>query len=305
MTDQPALRIENLKFRYHKRRRGEPWVIDIGALTLARGEQVLLTGGSGRGKSTLLHLIAGLMEPVDGETYVDGTPIHSLRGAQRDLFRGKRIGMIFQSFNLLHGFSALDNVLAALMFSSMPRKEHKRRALYLLKHLGIDHPRRNPDKMSVGQQQRVAVARAMACDPVLVLADEPTASLDPDNALNAIELIQSICREKNAALLCVSHDPALRERFARQASLDDLARGLAPQRPAIPMAAAAPPVEARQKAAGSDVEPVDHEEAEDDVELDLEGEVVRRDPLGELGDVDDDDDADDVNLKEQDEPLSR
>jgi len=301
MTDQPALRIENLKFRYHKRRRGEPWVIDIASLTLRRGEQMLLTGGSGRGKSTLLHLIAGLMDPVEGETYVDGTPIHSLRGAQRDLFRGKRIGMIFQSFNLLHGFSALDNVLAALMFSSLQRKEHKRRALYLLKHLDIEHPRRNPDRMSVGQQQRVAVARAMACDPVLVLADEPTASLDPDNALNAITLIQDICREKNATLLCVSHDPALRERFARQASLDDLARGEqgirapAAQPPARPERPERPAPPTPVKAASGAGAPADPDE---DLELDIEGEVIERDPLADLDD-------DDVELKEQDEPLSR
>ncbi|MCZ6835979.1 MAG: ABC transporter ATP-binding protein [Planctomycetota bacterium] len=228
MTDQSALRIENLKFRYHKRRKSEPWVIDIPALQMHRGDQMLLTGGSGRGKSTLLHLICGLMDPLQGETYVDGTPIHSLHGAQRDLFRGKRIGMIFQSFNLLHGFSALDNVMAALMFSTIPKGEHRKRANYMLRHLGIEHPRRHPDKMSIGQQQRVAVARAMVCDPVLVLADEPTASLDPENARIAIKLIQDICQEKNAALLCVSHDPALPERFENRVSLDELAKGVLP-----------------------------------------------------------------------------
>ena len=228
MIDQPALRIDNLKFRYHKRRKSDPWIIDIPSLQLNRGDQLLLTGGSGRGKSTLLHLICGLMDPIAGETYVDGTPMHSLHGAQRDLYRGKRIGMIFQSFNLLHGFSALDNVMAAMMFSTIPKSKHRKRATKLLNHLGIDHPRKHPDKMSVGQQQRVAVARAMVCDPVLVLADEPTASLDPENAQIAIKLIQDICEEKNAALLCVSHDPSLPDRFTKQASLDDLANGVVP-----------------------------------------------------------------------------
>lgn len=221
--DHTALRIENLKFSYHHKRGNVDWVIDIPALELKRGEQMLLTGGSGRGKSTLLHLICGLMEPLEGETFVDGTPIHSLHGAERDLFRGKRIGMIFQNFNLLHGFSAQDNIMTALMFSDIPRSEHRHRARELLKHLGIDHPRHHPEKMSIGQQQRIAVARAMACDPVLVLADEPTASLDPENSQIAMEMIQNICMEKNAALLCVSHDPAMSDRFEHKASLDELA----------------------------------------------------------------------------------
>lgn len=230
MPHQPALRIDNLKFRYHRRRKSDPWVIDIPALELHRGEQMLLTGGSGRGKSTLLHLICGLMDPLEGETYVDGTPIHSLHGAARDLFRGQRIGIIFQNFNLLQGFSALDNVMAAMMFSSIPRGKHRRRARDLLHHLGILHPRKHPDKLSIGQQQRIAVARAVACDPVLVLADEPTASLDPENGQKAMQLIQNICREKNAALLCVSHDPVMCERFDIQASLDELANGEIPAR---------------------------------------------------------------------------
>ena len=234
MNNQSALRIDNLKFRYHRRRKSEPWVIDIPALEMQRGEQMLLTGGSGRGKSTLLHLICGLMDPVEGETYVAGNPIHSLHGAARDLFRGKRIGMIFQNFNLLHGFSALDNVMAAMMFSTIPRGDHRKRAKSLLHQLGIDHPRKHPEKMSIGQQQRIAVARSMACDPVLVLADEPTASLDPDNAQIAMELIQNICREKNSALLCVSHDPTMCDRFDRRASLDELAKGLGAQQEHIP-----------------------------------------------------------------------
>ena len=280
VTHKPALRIESLKFRYHRRRRGEPWVIDIPALAMTRGEQMLLTGGSGRGKSTLLHLICGLMDPVEGETHVDGTPIHSLHGHDRDLFRGKRIGMIFQSFNLMHGFSALENVMVAMMFSSIPRREHRRRARDLLQHLGIDHPRRSPDKMSIGQQQRVAVARAVACDPVLVLADEPTASLDPDNAQIAMELIQNICQEKKSALLCVSHDPTMSERFERQASLDELAKGEIPAEAPVPLASAKV-TEAEIAMLSPAQEEVPIVEASTDVadeepvpELDLDGNVV-------------------------------
>lgn len=217
-----ALSIRDLKFRYPDAPAGSHsggWIIDFPMLDLARGEQILLTGGSGRGKSTLLHLIAGLIEPSQGEVRIAGQSITATHGAARDLFRGRHIGMIFQTFNLLHGFSAVENIMAALMFSEIPPREHRPRAEALLRHLGIERIEADPDRLSVGQQQRIAVARAVACDPVLVLADEPTASLDPDNAHAAMDLIQSLCREKNAALLCVSHDPAMASRFDRKEAI--------------------------------------------------------------------------------------
>lgn len=219
-----ALAIRDLKFSYAGNPGAEGWTVRVNSLSVQRGEQVLLTAGSGQGKSTLLQIIAGLMEPSEGTVEIGGTRMHGLRGADRDHFRGRTVGMIFQTFNLLHGFSALENVMAALMFSRIPRREHKDRAAALLLHLGIERVDADPDRMSVGQQQRVAVARAVACDPILVLADEPTASLDPENAATAIALIQEACREKNAALVCVSHDPAMRSRFTREESLEGLRR---------------------------------------------------------------------------------
>lgn len=224
MADHPALSIRDLRFRYSGE--GTPWTVEIAQFDLARGEQALLTGGSGSGKSTLLHLVAGLIDPEEGSVRVAGQAVHGLRGAARDLFRGRHVGLIFQTFNLLHGFTALENVLAALMFSAIPAGEHRARARALLDRLGIDRHDATPDRLSVGQQQRVAVARAVACDPVLVLADEPTASLDPENAGAAMELVRSVCKEKNAALLCVSHDPAMAGLFERRVRLADLARPL-------------------------------------------------------------------------------
>ena len=123
--------------------------------------------------------------------------------------------MIFQTFNLLDGFSARQNVLTALMFSDLPTGEHGGRADELLAHLGIERPHATPDRLSVGQQQRVAVARALACRPSLVLADEPTASLDPENAARAVSLIRESCEREGAALLLTSHDPSLRGDFDR------------------------------------------------------------------------------------------
>lgn len=214
-----ALDIQDLKYRYSARPEGgaaEPrWVIDLPRLQLKQGEQALLQGGSGSGKSTLLQLIAGLLDPTGGVIKVASQPVHSLHGARRDLFRGRHIGMIFQTFNLLHGFSAIENVMAALMFSNIPSKEHRRRAEDALSALGIERLHATPEQLSVGQQQRVAVARAVVTNPALVLADEPTASLDPANATIAMDLIQRVCRERDAALLCVSHDPSLGARFER------------------------------------------------------------------------------------------
>jgi putative ABC transport system ATP-binding protein len=229
----PALRIENLRVTYRAARPEDAFTLRIAHLQLDPAEQVLLTARSGGGKSTLLAIIAGLSTPDSGTVHVAGQDIHALRPAARDRFRGGHIGMIFQTFNLLHGFSALENVLAALKFSDVPAREHRARAEALLERLGIERPGATPDTLSVGQQQRVAVARAVAARPTLVLADEPTASLDPENAAAAIELIQAACAEAGAALLCVSHDPAMAERFQRRVRLDELAEA-APAAPAAP-----------------------------------------------------------------------
>lgn len=220
MSTPPALDILALRFAYDDLTSDRTrWTVNLPQLILAPGEQVLLTAGSGRGKSTLLQLISGLLDPIEGHVKIAGQDIHALEGAKRDQFRGRSIGMIFQTFNLLQGFSAAENVEAALMFSSLPANQHHERAVALLTTLGIETPDRSVENLSVGQQQRVAVARAVAVKPALVLADEPTASLDPENASAAMDLIQNTCREVGAALLCVSHDPGMAARFGRREAL--------------------------------------------------------------------------------------
>lgn len=225
-----ALSIRALSFT-HRPATGEdaePFTLRVGALDVAVGEQMLLTARSGGGKSTLLGLIAGLLDPDAGTVEIAGQNVHALRGAARDRFRGRHVGMVFQTFNLLTGFTALENVMAAMMFSSIPPREHAERAHELLSSLGIEKHGHLVERLSVGQQQRVAVARAVACDPVLVLADEPTASLDPENALGAMDLLEKACAAKNAALLCVSHDPAMSSRFIRRERLEELGAMEAP-----------------------------------------------------------------------------
>lgn len=216
----PALRIEDLSFRYDRRAVDAPPVVRVGHFELGPGEAALLRGRSGSGKTTLLGLVAGLLEPTLGRVEIAGQDLHALRGAARDRFRGRHLGVVFQTFNLLHGLSARENVLAGMMFSDIPRGEHNARALALLERLGLERVDARPEALSVGQQQRVAVARAVAARPTLVLADEPTASLDPENADAAIELIKEACAEAGAALLCVSHDPAAAAHFGR---VEDLA----------------------------------------------------------------------------------
>jgi putative ABC transport system ATP-binding protein len=181
---------------------------------------MLLVGRSGCGKSTLLQLIAGLVDPMSGTVKVGGHDMHAVRGAARDRLRGRSIGMVFQTFNLLQGFTARENVLVALLMSDVPKSEWPARAEGLLRSLGIERLDARVEELSVGQQQRVAVARALACNPILVLADEPTASLDPDNAANAVRVLRDACREQGASLLVVSHDPSLESHFARRERLD-------------------------------------------------------------------------------------
>jgi putative ABC transport system ATP-binding protein len=205
-SPRPALAVRGLGFRYQS---GAPFGLSLPHLELARGEELLLVGRSGCGKSTLLQLIAGLLEPDAGSIEIDGHDVTAMRGAARDRFRGQHVGMVFQTFNLLQGFSARENVLVALLMSDVPKSDS------LLRSLGIDALDAPAENLSVGQQQRVAIARALACRPTLVLADEPTASLDPENSVNAIRVLRDACREQGAALLIVSHDPSLESHFAR------------------------------------------------------------------------------------------
>ncbi|MEM9372584.1 MAG: ATP-binding cassette domain-containing protein [Planctomycetota bacterium] len=214
-----ALRIRDLIFAYPGA--SEP-TVRVRDFRLGTAEQVVVTGSSGRGKSTLLHLVAGLMRPGSGEVVVADAALGAMKGSELDRFRGRHIGMVFQTFQLLHGFTALENVQAALMFSDLPRSQHKDRGLALLERLGLDRPHAPAEELSVGQQQRVAVARAVACRPTLVLADEPTASLDEDNAAEAVRLLKEACTENGAALMCVTHDRSLIPVFDRHESLDTL-----------------------------------------------------------------------------------
>src|SRR6266513_4358745 len=204
-----ALRLEQLKQAYLAPDGSAAAVIDIESLALGDAEQVAMVGSSGSGKTTLLHLIAGILRPDSGrilfEFQGDGsTDLAAMPEAKRDIFRGRHIGYIFQTHHLLGGFTALENVLLGMSFTG--RKQDSSWARHLLSEVGlIERLDYKPAKLSLGQQQRVAVARALANRPKVVLADEPTGALDSANALQVLELIRKLCSEVGATLLLVSH----------------------------------------------------------------------------------------------------
>ena len=221
-----ALLIEGLQKSYATPEGDTQTVIDLAALAIAPGEQVALHGRSGCGKTTLLHLIAGILRPDAGRILVAGEAITAQPEAERDRLRGRLIGYVFQSFNLLAGYSALENVLLAMHFGA---GEDEERARSLLERVGLaDRMHYRPPQLSLGQRQRVAVARALANRPALVLADEPTGNLDPENAGSALALLRETADEMGAAMLLVSHDREILARFDRREAFDALTSARAP-----------------------------------------------------------------------------
>lgn len=216
------VQVANLKKAFRSPTGAFNQVIDIPQFCLPMGRQLALKGGSGTGKTTFLHLISGILQADSGSIIVDGVSLSTLSEAQRDRFRAEKIGYIFQTFHLLPGFTAVENVSLGMSFSH--RKSSSRPA-ELLERVGMqDRLHYLPNQLSVGQQQRVAVARALASSPRLILADEPTASLDTDNRSLALDLIQRLCREENAALLLVTHDDVVLKSFAEVQDLKVLNR---------------------------------------------------------------------------------
>jgi putative ABC transport system ATP-binding protein len=198
-------------------------VLDIPHWRVERGEQIALFGPSGSGKTTFLHLLAGLITPLSGRLNVCGFSLEGMAEARRDRFRAQHIGYIYQNFNLLQGFTALENVLLGMTFA--PRKGDPNRAESLLGEVGLSHRLHSyPSKLSLGEQQRVAVARALANRPQLLLADEPTGSLDPKNRDGVLELLKDICRTHGCTLVLVSHERDVIARFEKAVPFLELNR---------------------------------------------------------------------------------
>jgi putative ABC transport system ATP-binding protein len=187
-------------------------VVNIPSFSLAAGEERALRGESGCGKTTFLNLVSGILAADSGSVLIDGSDMARLAEPARDRLRAEKLGYIFQTFNLLQGFTVLENVILGMSFSD--KGADPDRARDLLARVGLGHRLSHfPRQLSTGQQQRVAVARALANRPALVLADEPTGNLDPRNARESLALIREACRENGAALLLVSHDEEVLGQF--------------------------------------------------------------------------------------------
>ena len=230
MIERKQLAVEVRECRLHLGNAGaEDVVFQLSDFCVGQNEHIALTGPSGCGKSTLLNLVAGLCQPDTGKIIVLGTELGQLAPSRLDSFRGRTMGFIFQSFNLLDSFSALENVMVGLRFGrTYPSAEQQSRATALLERVGLGrrlHTR--PGNLSVGERQRVAIARAIANKPQLLLADEPTGALDPTTATDIFSLIREICHEEKCSLLLVTHDLQLAAQLPRQIDCRNLVRHLA------------------------------------------------------------------------------
>jgi ABC-type lipoprotein export system ATPase subunit len=202
--NMPLLKISNLKKSFAAPDNEWHLIVDVPEFSLDAQMQLALAGESGSGKTTFLNLIAGILKPDGGKISLDDADMASLSEPQRDRQRATKIGYIFQTFNLLQGYTCLENVLLGMSFGAGIDREFAR---HLLELVGLSQRLNHyPRQLSSGQQQRVAVARALANKPKLVLADEPTGNLDHKNARESLALIREACRENGAALLLVSHD---------------------------------------------------------------------------------------------------
>ena len=229
MTAPEAIHLRNVVFGYDP----HAPVLCVDELVVATGKRVFLYGPSGSGKTTLLGLITGVLKPQQGSCTVLGKDMTKMSAPARDRHRGSEMGYIFQSFNLIPYLTVRQNV-------ALPCHVHKRRRQdivaqtvnqeveRLVARLGLDpYLDRNVKKLSTGQQQRVAIARAVIGKPSLVIADEPTSSLDADRRADFLDLLFEVCDEAHATLVFVSHDRSLMERFEERMALTDISRGCA------------------------------------------------------------------------------
>jgi putative ABC transport system ATP-binding protein len=218
----PLLSISALRKAFRTPEGDRKLIVDIPAFDLAAGQQLALRGESGSGKTTFLHLIAGILAADTGSIQIAERDMAALGESGRDRLRAESIGYIFQTFNLLQGYSCLENVMLGMAFGA---GSDRVRATAMLERVGLSHRLRHyPRQLSTGQQQRVAVARALANHPKLVLADEPTGNLDHKNARESLDLIRETCRENGAALLLVSHDPGVLATFGDVQDFSELNR---------------------------------------------------------------------------------
>jgi putative ABC transport system ATP-binding protein len=189
-------------------------IVDVDELNISTGEKIAIVGASGSGKTTLLNLLSGLVVADQGQIVIDGQDIAALSESMRDRFRANNIGYLFQNFHLLDGYSALENVELGMLFASGAVK--RQQATEQLTRLGLgERLHHQPSELSIGQQARVALARATVNNPKIILADEPTGALDSESAREALDLLFEQSASHNSTLICVTHDKSVAANFDR------------------------------------------------------------------------------------------
>ncbi|MGB5803956.1 MAG: ABC transporter ATP-binding protein [Vibrio anguillarum] len=221
------IKVNNLRFAWDKQA-----IIDINTLHIQKGQHLFIEGPSGSGKSTLLNLLAGVLTAQSGEVCILGQQLNNLSSSQKDHFRSNHIGFIFQQFNLIPYLSVIDNIILPCSFSAQRKSKALQRsvslkaeAIRLLNALGLTEPellQRSVNELSVGQQQRVAAARAMFGSPEIIIADEPTSALDNDHRQSFIKILFDECEKADITLIFVSHDGTLKQHFDRHITLQQL-----------------------------------------------------------------------------------
>lgn len=224
--DSIAIELKNLRFSYLSPKNESPWLIDIPELKIKKGETVFIYGPSGGGKTSFLEILSGILQPQGGSVKVGGTDLVNLSAAQRDDFRAQNMAFVFQSFNLIPYLSVEENILLPLALRGKKDiSDEKLRLPSLVERLGLTSLlSKSIAQLSVGQQQRVAVARALLGRPQILLADEPTSSLDFDNRERFLKLMFDIAQESQSTIVFVSHDRSLERMFDRSLSFVELNR---------------------------------------------------------------------------------
>lgn len=221
MKDQDIIRLDNLSKTYQIESQKVEALRDI-SLTIPRGSTIAVTGRSGSGKSTMLHIVGTLDRPSTGEIYLMGSNINKLNDAKVSQFRNQTIGFVFQMNNLLPEFSALENVMMPGLIARANRDKVMERASDLLRSVGLEQRMAHrPGELSGGEQQRVAIARALLMEPPILLADEPTGNLDKKSSQAVQELLLQLCDQRGITMLLITHDMELAKRLPQQIILED------------------------------------------------------------------------------------
>lgn len=207
IVSEPVIRMENIIKRYYIGKPNELQILNGISLSVDQGEFVSIVGESGSGKSTLMNIIGVLDRQTEGTYFLEGKDVNKMDDSMRSAIRNKRIGFVFQNFNLLPKANALKNVMVPLLYSTEKEKNQKERAMEMLKMVGMEERAfHKPNELSGGQKQRVAIARAMINDPAIILADEPTGALDSKNSLAVVKLLLDVRDQIGCPVVTITHN---------------------------------------------------------------------------------------------------